>query len=154
MTARTSAGVAAVLAPRGGGSAVQPLAAEPGVFRFTVPGEPVPWMRAGRGRAGSFTRPRDALHREKIRAFARNAGIRRALDGAVRLDTVFYTSRPPLHPHVGDEDNYRKAVKDALQGIAYADDRQVTCGWTEKNQDAASPRTEMAIWMLREEDVS
>lgn len=115
------------------------------VLRFTVPGEPVTWKRARRGHGHSYTDPVEQAHREKVRAYARNAGIRRPLEGALRLDVVVFTSLPVLDERVGDEDNYRKLVKDALNRIAYADDRQVCAGWTEKQQDADRPRTEVSI---------
>jgi Holliday junction resolvase RusA-like endonuclease len=112
---------------------------------FTVPGPPVSWKRAKRGAGRSYTDPADALHREKIRAFARNAGIRRPIEGRVRLDLVFYVPHDPLDARVGDLDNLEKAVKDALQGIAFANDRQVCAGAKRKTQDAARPRTEVTV---------
>lgn len=113
--------------------------------RFTVPGEPVTWKRARRGPHGSYTDPKDAAHREKIRAYARNAGLRRPFTGRVRLDVAILTSLDPLDERVGDRDNYEKAIKDALQGIAFLNDRQVCAGETTKGQDAERPRTEIAI---------
>ena len=117
----------------------------PTEYRFTVPGEPVPWKRARRGNGHSFTDPKDAAHREKIRAFARNAGVRVPLAGPLYMSATFYTSKPPLHPQVGDRDNYLKALKDALEGIAYKNDRQVVAGPTVKAQDEGNPRTE--VWI-------
>jgi len=112
---------------------------------FTVPGEPVTWKRARRGRGHSFTDPRDAANRERIRAFARNAGIRKPLTGPVALTCLFYTSLGPLDARVGDADNYEKAVKDALQGIAFVNDRQVCDSAKRKRQDAERPRTYIEI---------
>ena len=125
--------------------AVMAVQREAPQIAFTVPGEPVAWRRPGRRFGRYFTRPEDALHREKVRAAARNAGIRTPLTGPVRLDAVFFVSRDPLDPKVGDEDNLRKLVKDALQGIAYRNDRQVVCGWTAKVQDSQDPRTEITV---------
>ena len=120
-------------------------------FSIVVPGEPVTWKRARRGPGHSYTDPADAAHREKIRAYARNAGIRQPFVGRVRLDALFFTALDPLDPRVGDLDNYEKAVKDALQGIAFANDRQVCEGEKLKDQDAARPRTEIRVVSLVEE---
>jgi Holliday junction resolvase RusA-like endonuclease len=113
--------------------------------RFTVPGEPIPWKRARRGKGRSFTDPKDAMHREKIRAHARNAGIRRPFVGEVRLDVAVFTSLPVLDRRVGDRDNFLKAVQDALEGIAVLNDGQFCAGETTKAQDAANPRTEVVV---------
>lgn len=112
---------------------------------FCVPGPPVSWKRARRGKGHSYTDPKDAQHREKIRAFARNAGIRRPFEGRVRLDVTVYTPFDPLDLRSGDGDNHRKAIKDALAGIAYRNDIQVCAGETMKAQDPANPRTEITI---------
>jgi Holliday junction resolvase RusA-like endonuclease len=117
---------------------------------FVVPGPPVTWKRARRGKGHSYTDPKDAQHREKIRAHARNAGLRRPLVGRVRLDVAFFTRYDPLDPRSGDLDNYEKAVKDALQGIAFANDRQVCEGGKFKAHDAANPRTEVTVRLAGE----
>jgi Holliday junction resolvase RusA-like endonuclease len=118
--------------------------------RFVIPGEPVSWKRAKRGNGFSYTDPKDKAHREKIRAYARNAGVRRPFTGEVRLDVLVFTSLPPLDRRVGDRDNYLKGVQDALQGIAVRDDRQFCDGRTLKAQDASRPRTEVVIQPLPE----
>lgn len=111
---------------------------------FTVPGDPVTWKRARRGKSGSYTDPKDAAHREKIRAFARNAGIRRKLTGPVRLAVTYYRETRDLTAlSFGDLDNLTKSVKDALRGIAYEDDRQVIAMVTLKG--TGEPRTEITI---------
>lgn len=116
-------------------------------IRFTVPGEPVTWKRARRGRGRSYTDPKDAAHREKIRAFARNAGVRRPFAGPVALELAFYRRKAdaPTALCTGDLDNLEKAVKDALSGIAYVDDRQVTDVVKRKRIDRARPRTEVTV---------
>jgi Holliday junction resolvase RusA-like endonuclease len=77
--------------------------------------------------------------------FARNAGIRRPLEGPVRLDVTFFTPHDPLDERTGDRDNYLKLVQDALEGFAFVNDRQVCDGTPRKVQDAANPRTEITI---------
>jgi Holliday junction resolvase RusA-like endonuclease len=51
----------------------------------------------------------------------------------------------------GDLDNYEKAIKDALQGIAFVNDRQVCAGRKDKAQDAAHPRTEIEVGPVEDE---
>jgi Holliday junction resolvase RusA-like endonuclease len=59
--------------------------------------------------------------------------------GPVRLDVTFYFAppkkprdAPPPYPSsggkVGDRGNYLKLLEDALEGVVYADDRQVAAG--------------------------
>lgn len=50
------------------------------------------------------------------------------LTGAVKLSAEFYKLKPkdPQSKQYGDLDNLIKAVKDAMNGICYKDDRQVT----------------------------
>lgn len=50
------------------------------------------------------------------------------LTGAVKLSAKFFKLKPkdPQSKQYGDLDNLLKAVKDAMNGICYEDDRQVT----------------------------
>ena len=120
------------------------------LYTFSVPGDPVTWKRARRNGKRSYTDPLDAAHRDKIRAYARNAGIRRPLEGAVMLDLLFVSSRAddPTDLRVGDLDNLEKIVKDALKSIAFNDDRQVTDVVKRKRVSRENPRTEIGVWHL------
>lgn len=118
------------------------------VYQFTVPGHPVTWKRAQRGNGHSYTDPKDAAHRERIRALARNAGIRSPMLGPVRLICRFFLPVDPLAPTAGDLDNYEKAVKDALQGIAFVNDRQVCSAMKSKAKAHGTPCTEVWIEAL------
>lgn len=149
------AGVLAALAarkeaPARGSLAILPplRTAPPGAtYRFTVTGEPVTWKRAKRGEGHSYTDPKDEAHREKIRAAARNAGVRLPIAGPVSLTLRFYRGNTddPTALCTGDLDNLEKAVKDALKGIAYLDDRQVCDVHKRKRLDRCAPRTEVFI---------
>jgi Holliday junction resolvase RusA-like endonuclease len=118
------------------------------VYAFAVPGTPIPWKRARRRGAVTFTDPKDALHREKIRAFARNAGLRKPLTGPVYLCATFFLPGDPIAPGAPDRDNLLKSVQDSLEGIAVTNDRQFCAGPVTKVQDAANPRTEIAVWEM------
>lgn len=113
-------------------------------FRLTIPGDPFPWERTA-------TYGRRRLTPAKYRAWKRAARClasaelvrsRRKLPlfevGAallIRADFVRSLPRdqerkrlpPPVRfdPQRSDVDNYLKAVMDALNGVVYADDRQV-----------------------------
>ena len=46
----------------------------------------------------------------------------------------------------GDLDNRLKPVLDALQGVAYSDDRQIVAINAVRQIDKDSPRVEVAVW--------
>lgn len=91
--------------------------------RFVVPGRPRPKerprvIRRG-GRTITYTPGTTREYEAAVAWAARAAGVRPAT-GPVAVEVVFYVSgRSP------DPDNLAKAVLDGLNGIAYADDRQV-----------------------------
>ena len=97
------------------------------MIRLTVPGRPVPKGRPriqirGRGRslrAQAYTPPETREYEERVRAHALAAGIR-PLDGPVALEADLW-----LYGRRGDGDNYWKSLADALNGLAYHDDRQI-----------------------------
>lgn len=112
-------------------------------LHFTVPGRPQVLHRHRTGKHGSYTTPEVKRAKEMIAAMARQA-IRatgfKALSGPVSLRCVFVFAEPKSRTraqrmaagsHIctsqrcGDGDNLFKLVSDALNGVAYADDRQV-----------------------------
>ena len=106
------------------------------------------------GRRGRVFTPERTLNAEKAiaKAWKRKFGRRKPLDGPVQLEVHFdkhgQTIRVSPHQHRnvlrGDLDNYVKLVSDALNGIAYLDDKQIsrvvaTCDgqhWTSRGSDA------------------
>lgn len=112
------------------------------IVGFFVPGEPVPQPRARVSTRGGFARayvpgshPVHA-YREAIAIQAKAAGCV-VTDCAFTVTIVAISKRPkshynksglkptaPRHPR-WDVDNIGKAVLDALQGIAWKDDKQV-----------------------------
>lgn len=92
------------------------------IYMLTVPGEPVP---KGRPRVynGHGITPKRTLEAE---AFIRRMWISQypnmqPLTGDIHISIDFYMP----DRHVKDWDNLAKLVTDALNGIAYADDRQI-----------------------------
>lgn len=106
------------------------------MIEFTVPGRCVPWARAGGGKTTRrFTPERQADYMQAIQVYCRLAmgnSRLKPLTGPVGLlvravyalprghrGIKWHTSRP-------DADNILKLVADALNGIAWLDDCQVS----------------------------
>lgn len=112
------------------------------VITFTVHAKPVPKARArtvrGRdGRVHSYT-PKKTTHFEQEIRDACHGLFEAPAEGAVNLDLTFAfeppasASRPEKQRRIAgrhtikpDLDNLAKAVKDALNGIAWVDDAQI-----------------------------
>ena len=122
---------------------------------FVVPGEPVTWKRPKQGRnrsTGAVFRYSDKgqeLQKDRVRAAARNAGIRKTITGPVHLQLAFYRGHGKATDlSAGDLDNLEKLVKDALNRLAYVDDSQVVRVEKWKDVDPGNPRTEVTIWEI------
>lgn len=122
-------------------------------WAFTVPGNPQPWMRVERARDGhGYVKPEMADFQQKVSLCARAAGIR-ATRHAVEVAVVAYLPIHPLANGAGDWDNYAKNVCDALNGVAWEDDRQVLTGVGTKRMDVDNPRTEVLIRVVQMMDL-
>lgn len=113
------------------------------VFSFTVFGPPVPWSRAiplGFGRAA-----KSQEQRKYQRLVATIALLRRPPDwklkGRYRMGFRFYAQH-----ELSDVDNYVKNIKDALQSVAFKNDKMV-CGYDECERllDRDNPRSEVTV---------
>jgi crossover junction endodeoxyribonuclease RusA len=71
---------------------------------------------------------------------ARQQKFGEPIEGNVAISMKFYRARKS-----GDLDNRIKVLLDALQGIAYADDKQVTELHAYRFDDAKNPRVEVEI---------
>jgi crossover junction endodeoxyribonuclease RusA len=108
---------------------------------LTVPGKPVPLQRS-RTRGGRHYLPaRSRVYRETVQAAWLAAGRPSLGDAPFALSARFYGAR-------GDLDNCLKAVLDALNGLAFRDDRQLTCiaGAHKLPADARGARAEVDLW--------
>lgn len=114
-------------------------------FTFHVPGTPEPLRRhrAGSrgGRVVTFDDPRNQPYQDRIRWAWRDAGGTQLGDELVDLQVISLFARPATHirrdgslsalgqratnPSRSDVDNLAKNVMDALNGLAWTDDRQV-----------------------------
>lgn len=117
---------------------------------FTIPGPPVPKARprfaVHKGRPMAFTPARtkgyEALVKREFEAAAHQAGgFFIPLDHAVRLDLQIYLPDNTRK----DCDNIEKGIRDALNGLAWADDYQVRVKHIEVCFDMALPRVEVAL---------
>ena len=109
------------------------------IYRFEIPGRPVPWKR--QRTKGKVRFPAEGQREAKaaVQAACLGAsGFRRAHKGVAVEMTVHAVFKLPdrmsksdtrrmghLHAYTPDADNLAKLVKDALNGVAYDDDCQV-----------------------------
>jgi Holliday junction resolvase RusA-like endonuclease len=101
---------------------------------FEVLGNPVPKARARTvrkgGRTWSFT-PKKVVSWEKLVKTEAEKHFKKPLTGPIMISMIFYLNRPASRrvdiwvPTTPDLDNLEKAVLDALNGVAYEDDRYV-----------------------------
>lgn len=107
--------------------------------KLTVLGNPVPKGRPrfGRGWVHTPKQTRDA--EERIRAYARKAGVRQQLRGSIRLDVAFYRD----NERRVDGDNLLKLILDACNGVVWGDDSQIVSMAVLKFVDRENPRTEI-----------
>ena len=108
---------------------------------FEVKGDPVPKARARTvrkgGRTWSFTPKKVAAWEKTIKTEAKKH-FEHPLNGPIQVAIIFYLDRPQSRrtdiwvPTTPDLDNLEKAVLDALNGVAYEDDRFVVAKNSQK----------------------
>lgn len=114
-------------------------------FELTVAGEPIPNARARRGQGGHFYTPERTIeYRARVQAAWMAAG--RPTIGTSRfvISALFYRSSA----RAADLDNLLKSVTDALNGLAWQDDRQLVCISGAHKLTAPKPeaRTVLTVW--------
>lgn len=103
-----------------------------------ITGEPVPKKRARVVDGRAFTPAETVAYEQAIGWAWREQHHSAPAEGPIRVSVaVRECNRPPQRR--GDLDNYVKSALDALNGLAWKDDRQVT--WIEAhiNREAAQP---------------
>lgn len=121
---------------------------KPDSITFTVPGEPQGKARPRVTRNGTFTPRKTAEYERRVRAAYREQCGDMFLGESALIVTIAARFEPPksvsrkkraamltglIQPkRKPDADNIAKAVCDALNGIAYRDDAQITCLIVEK----------------------
>lgn len=132
---------------------------------FEIPGEAVPWSRAGRKNGQTFTPPIQRAHMGLIKIFARNAmkdAHLKPLCGPVSLTVRVIRSIPASfgkksrqealagemwptpRPDLG---NYVKLIEDALNGEVYEDDARICYAILAKVY-GAEPKTIITVQTL------
>lgn len=131
-------------------------------WAFVVPGKPVPWERAGRGRGRGhhFTLAKTARAEHAVAICALAAGVPRKLEGPleVTITAIFPRLRSARLPGRarkatrGDVDNYAKQVLDGLKD--HFDDGKVSDLHVHKRYAATNeqPCTLVEISQLTEEE--
>lgn len=113
------------------------------VLKVTIPGRPVPLQRS-RTRAGRHYLPkRSRVYREMVQAEWLAAGRPSLGDAPFTLSARFYGANPR-----SDLDNLVKAILDALNTLAFADDSQLVClsGCHKLPRDDRGARAEIDLW--------
>ena len=103
-------------------------------IKFSVPVVPVPFMRTGFNEIRRYNYARYTNYKNLVGLVAKRAMNGQApFTGAIKVTAEFYKHKPrprkgskPQVTFQGDVDNLLKAVLDAMNGICYEDDRQVT----------------------------
>lgn len=108
---------------------------------LSIGGNPIPKPRPRVGSGRAYPDARQAAAEEPVALGLRQAFPAEPLRGNLALVCLFYRGdRRQL-----DRDNLTKAVEDAGNGIAWADDSQLTAGAQLLELDRALPRTVLAI---------
>lgn len=117
---------------------------------FTVPGTPVPKARPRwaadpeTGEQRTYTPARTVNAEQAVRDCCTLA-LRGAVPptvGAWGVTAVFYLP----DRRIRDSDNLLKLVKDALNGVTWADDAQVTADFVSLQLDPQRPRSVITVW--------
>lgn len=98
-------------------------------IKFSVPVVPVPFKRVMTNGKRRFNDPRYTNFKTVVGLHARRAMQGQApLTDAIKLLIKIFTQYKSTSLKSGDWDNHGKAISDALNGICFADDRQVIDG--------------------------
>ncbi len=114
-----------------------------GRVQLVISGRPIPLQRHRTGKGRAYLPVRSKAYRALIEDEWMAAG-RPSLGGVpVVLSARFYGARANA-----DLDNLVKAILDALQTLAFDNDRQVVClsGCHKLPVDADGPRAEVELW--------
>lgn len=123
------------------------LSARSLVLSLVVPGNPIPWQRAGRNAGRAYTTKRCSDQMDAIRWLVK-AKLAAPERGPVELHLQFFRSSLQRC----DGDNLEKLVWDAFNGFVWHDDDQVVDWSGSKRVDRKAPRTEIMVWKLIEQE--
>jgi crossover junction endodeoxyribonuclease RusA len=115
------------------------------MLRLTIPGAPVPLQRSRTSSGRHYLPKRSRAYRETVQAEWLAAG-RPTLNGPFTASMRFYGARA-----TADLDNLVKAILDALNELAFPDDRQLVClsGCHKLPVDGDGARAVVELWPAR-----
>ena len=115
------------------------------MIQLVIHGRPVPLQRSRTGSGRHYLPARSKAFRELVQAEWLAAGRPSLCDAPFAASMRFYGLRSNA-----DLDNAIKAIADGLNGLAFADDRQLVClsGCHKLPVDAWGPRTEVDLWAV------
>jgi Holliday junction resolvase RusA-like endonuclease len=121
---------------------------------FTVPGPVVPWQRASSVGARRYTPAKQRAYQATVRLHALAARPR-----GPWLPSKHKRYRVDVEAYLPDErrrdlDNVAKTVLDALNGVLYLDDSQVTTLLVATHIDREKPRVEVTVAEVEREATS
>ena len=113
--------------------------------RFVVPGPVVPWQRAASVGTRRFTPTEQRAYQRTVRLIAQASRPRGPwlLSKASRYRVDIDAYLPDARRR--DIDNIAKTILDALNGVLYLDDSQVTTLFVDTHIDRAEPRVVVAV---------
>ena len=96
-------------------------------IKIVAPIMPVPFPRPAQSGKRRYNPPRYTQFKDALGLFARQAMHgQHPLTGAIKINVDVYKKIIPTALQYGDWDNHGKAISDALNGICYIDDKQIT----------------------------
>jgi crossover junction endodeoxyribonuclease RusA len=116
---------------------------------FTIPGQPKPKERPrfgkGRGFTSKATKTAEAL---VASSFQEQTGFGHTIDKPLTVPLKFVAHFYRRNNVSADLDNLVKLTTDALNGLAWVDDKQIKKLRANYYVDPDQPRTEIEIWAL------
>ncbi len=113
---------------------------------FTVNGPPVPKARARKGKGDHwYTPPKTAAYEKLIHRHAFAALLNAGFTHPTVFDCEMWLRIYYPDNKIRDDDNVLKTVKDAMNTLAYGDDRQVRRCLVVSEIDAIRPRIEVMV---------
>ena len=101
-------------------------------LKLELPLRPIAWQRAGGKGNRRFTRPASRAFRQQLQhAVIAELASRGPFTFPIFGDDSELAVDIVAGPTRGDKDNVAKAIYDALNGMLWADDKQITRGATE-----------------------
>lgn len=116
------------------------------LITFTIDGKPTPWKRPRRNRNAYFSSReqrdiKNAIAGLAVESMTQNDFTKAPMGCPIIMEVFAYFEMPPswskkkrramqdniYHTQTPDADNVGKLIKDALNGVVYHDDRQVSC---------------------------